>query len=178
MKQNEQVTESLVARCRKGDRIAFKHLYDQYSNAMFNICLRMMNNVHDAEDILQEAFFQVFKNLESFRGEATIGSWIRSIVVNKCLNELKKKKIRFTHTDDLEIETEEAVDEADFTYHVESVKQAIKTLPDGYRIVLNLYLFEDYSHRQIAEKLGISESTAKTQYMRAKQKVREAVRKN
>lgn len=114
MKQIEHATESLVKRCQNGDRAAFRLLYDQYSGAMYHICLRMMNNVHDAEDILQEAFFQVFKSLDTFRGEATIGSWIKSIVVNKCLNELKKKKIHFAPADQVEVKEEDPVDEYDF----------------------------------------------------------------
>lgn len=173
MENEALLPESLVVRYRNGDMLAAKQLYEQYSKAMYNICLRMMNNVQDAEDMLQEAFYMIFKNLESYRGESTIGAWIKSIVVHKCINQLKKKKPVWVEADNLELQEEEMVDEQAFKYTVENVKQAINHLPDGYRIVLNLYLFENYSHKEIAEKLGISESTAKTQYMRAKKKVRE-----
>lgn len=161
--------------CLRGDPVARRQLYERYSRGMYQICLRLMNNEHDAEDMLQDAFYQVFKSLDTYRGEATIGAWIKRIVVNKCLNQLKKKNQVFVHADDLECREEEAVDEERFTCTVDKVKKAINELPDGYRVVLSLYLFEDYSHRQIAEALGISESTAKTQYMRAKQRVRESV---
>lgn len=175
MEKEAFVTDHLVTRCQAGDRDAVRQLYEQYSQAMYQVCLRMMNNIHDAEDMLQESFYQVFKSIGSFRGEATIGSWIKTIVVNKCLNQLRRKSPRFVDADDLEFKEEEQVDETAFTYTVEHVKKAIGMLPDGYRVVLTLFLFEHYSHRQIAEKLGISESTAKTQYMRAKQRVREWV---
>lgn len=165
----------LVTDCLNGDPEARRQLYELYSRGMYQVCLRLMNNEHDAEDMLQDAFYQVFKSLDTYRGEAAIGAWIKRIVVNKCLNELKKKNRLFVRADDLECREEEGVDEERFTYTVDKVKKAINELADGYRIVLSLFLFEDYSHRQIAETLGISESTAKTQYMRAKQRVRESV---
>lgn len=177
MENEAFLTGSLVARCKKGDLNAARQLYEQYSKGMYHICLRLLNNVPDAEDMLQEAFYQVFKSIDSYRGEATIGSWIKSIVVNKCLNQLKKKKPVFVEADSHEFVEEEGVDEQQYAYTIENVKKAIGALPDGYRVVLSLYLFENYSHRQIAETLNISESTAKTQYMRAKQKVREWVQK-
>lgn len=176
MDQNISVTDSLVNRCQRGDRAAFKQLYNEYSQAMYNICLRMMNDVHDAEDMLQEAFILVFKNMHTYRGESTIGAWIKRIVINKCLNQLKKKRPHFIQVDDMELKNEEApVNEEEFVGNVNSIKKAIQQLPDGYRVVFSLYLFENYSHGEIAEKLGISQSTAKTQYMRAKQKIRELI---
>lgn len=180
MDQNVNAADSLVSRCQHGDREAFKQLYEQYAKAMYNICLRMMNNVHDAEDMLQEAFMQVFKSIDHFRGEATIGAWIKRIVINKCLNQLKKHMPNMIdEVDRLEYQAdEEPVNEAEFALNVKKVKKAIEKLPDGYRVILSLYLFENYSHGEIAEKLGISESTAKTQYMRAKQKIRSWVALN
>lgn len=179
MENEALLPDSLVTRCQKGDMPAAKQLYEQYAKAMYNICLRMMNNVEDAEDMLQEAFYQVFKNIGSYRGESAIGAWIKSIVVNKCLNQLKKRRLLLVTTDAAEYAVEEdKTDEQAYIYTVEYVKKAIQYLPDGYRVVLTLYLFENYSHKQIAERLGISESTAKTQYMRAKQKIREYFKEN
>lgn len=175
MERTSLVTDELVIRCQKGDREAVRKLYEKYAKGMYQVCLRMMNNVHDAEDILQESFFQVFKSIGSFRGESTVGAWIRRIVVNKCLNQLKKNTPVILWDEDREVAEEEPIDETAFSGTVQQVKDAIAKLPDGYRVILSLYLFEDYSHKQIAERLGISESTAKTQYMRAKQKVRQWV---
>ncbi|ASZ13966.1 RNA polymerase sigma factor [Chitinophaga pendula] len=169
-------TEHLVARCRKGDVRAFKELYNAYSAAMYNICLRMTGNVNDAEDTLQEAFIQVFKNIERLENAATVSAWIKRIVVNHCLNQLRKKKVYFEDVEEIEMPEDDKIDEHNYAFTVDTVKQAIQTLPDGYRTVLNLYLFEDYSHREIAGMLNISESTVKTQYMRAKEKVRQIVK--
>ena len=142
---------------------------------MYNICLRMMRSSADAEDMLQESFFQVFKSIAGFREESTIGAWIKRIVVNKCLNQLKKKKWQFADVEAVEAEEEAPVDEEKFAYTVERIQAAIGQLADGYRVVFTLYMFEGYSHKQIAEQLDLSVSTVKTQYMRAKQKIRALV---
>ncbi|MBV8252478.1 MAG: sigma-70 family RNA polymerase sigma factor [Chitinophaga sp.] len=169
------LAENVVDRCKKGDVRAFRELYDSYSAAMYNICLRMTNHVSDAEDILQEAFIQVYRSIGKLERGASLSAWIKRIVVNHCLNYLRKKKVYFEEVDDVEVSEDNGVDEAQFSYTVAAIKSAIHTLPTGYRTVLNLYLFENYSHKEIAEMLGISESTAKTQYMRAKEKVRQIV---
>ncbi|GAA4308746.1 sigma-70 family RNA polymerase sigma factor [Compostibacter hankyongensis] len=169
-------TRQLLERYRQGnDPLAARQLYEAYAGAMYNICLRMLNDVQLAEDTLQDAFYQVFKSLHTFRGESTLGAWIKSIVVNRCLNQLKKKKHFFMPVDEMELTEEEPVDEKAHAYTVARVQDAIRKLPDGYRVVLSLYLFEGYSHKAIAAELGISESTAKTQYLRAKAKVRQWV---
>lgn len=168
--------EILLEQCRKGDARACRQLYEQYSRAMFNICLRMLNDVRDAEDLLQEAFSQVFRSLGNYRGEATLGAWIKRIVVNKCLNHIKKRKMYFEDLGETEAVETEKRDEEAFELTVSRVQEAIRQLPDGYRVVLTMHLFEDYSHREIAESLGIAESTAKTQYMRAKEKIRQIVK--
>lgn len=167
-------TNVLVERCRNGDRQACRQLYEQYAKAMYNICLRMVNQAAEAEDVLQESFLQVFTHIGSFRGESSLGAWIKRIVINNCLNHLKKRKLRFVEIDeDMEKPVEDSPDEIQFSLTVERVREAIRQLPDGYRIVLNLYLMENHSHREIASMLGITESAAKTQYHRAKEKVRE-----
>lgn len=169
------LTDQLVARCKKGDVRAFKELYDAYSTAMYNICLRMTGNITDAEDILQEAFMQVFGNIGKLEQAGSITAWIKRIVVNHCLSHLRRKKVYFEEVDRVEVEEEPTIDEAGFTGTVNAVKEAIAALPVGYKTVLNLYLFEEYSHKEIAGMLDISESTVKTQYMRAKEKVRQMV---
>jgi RNA polymerase sigma factor (sigma-70 family) len=155
---------------------AFRELYDAYSKAMYNICLRMLGNAVDAEDTLQEAFVQVFKNIGKVEQEASLSGWIKRIVVNHCLTELRRKKVYFEEVEEEHVEEAPVVDEEAFAMSVTMVREAIGKLPEGYRTVLNLYLFDDYSHREIGELLGITESTAKTQYMRAKEKVRQLVK--
>lgn len=170
------LTDQLVARCKKGDVRAFRELYDAYSAAMYNICLRMTGNISDAEDTLQEAFIQVYGNISRLENAGSFTAWIKRIVVNQCLSHLRRKKVYFEEVEEVEMEEEQPLDEEGFTWTVSAVKEAIQALPAGYKTVLNLYLFEEYSHKEIASMLDISESTVKTQYMRAKEKVRQLVK--
>ena len=173
---NTAITDHLVSRCKKGDVHAFRELYNAYSAAMYNICLRMTGNPADAEDTLQEAFMQVFRNIERLENAGSVTAWIKRIVVNHCLSHLRKKKVYFEEVDNIDIEEETVVDEDNFAWTVAAIKEAIQVLPHGYRTVLNLYIFEEYSHKEIAAMLDISESTVKTQYMRAKDKVRQIIK--
>jgi RNA polymerase sigma factor (sigma-70 family) len=171
------ITDHLVNRCKEGDVHAFRELYNAYSAAMYNICLRMTGNSADAEDTLQEAFIQIFRNIERLESAGSVTAWIKRIVVNHCLSRLRKKKVYFEEVDNIDVEEEQgAVDEDSFAWTVAAIKDAIHILPQGYRTVLNLYIFEEYSHKEIAVMLDISESTVKTQYMRAKDKVRQIVK--
>lgn len=150
-----------------------KALYQKYAPAMYNLCLRMLQHPQEAEDLLQESFLQVFAHLDSFRGEATMGAWIKRIVVNTCLNHLKKRRIPLVYEEPGDVAEEPpSWNEEEFCGTVELVRKAISRLPEGYRVVLTLHVFEGYTHREIADQLDIAESTAKTQYMRARQKVR------
>jgi RNA polymerase sigma factor (sigma-70 family) len=166
----------LAQRCLRGERQAQQELYRLYSRAMYNICLRMLRTEADAEDVLQHSFVDVFTKLHTFRSQSTIGSWIKRIVVNNCINHLKKQRVRFDELDErmaghLEDEVYEPPDEQQ-QFQVQRIKQAMHQLPDGYRAVFSLYLLEGYDHQEIAEILGISEATSKSQFSRARQKIR------
>ena len=140
---------------------------------MYNIGYRIVNNEAEAEDVLQEAFISAFRSLEHYRGDATFGSWLKRIVVNKAINVLKTRKMeQLPEGDDFDV-PEETWNEEEFPFSVDQVKQAIEHLPDGYRSVLSLYLLEGYDHSEIAEILGISESTSKSQFNRSKKKLRD-----
>ena len=141
------------------------------------ICLKMMNDPYEAEDILQISFVDVFTKLHTFKGKSTIGAWIKRIVVNNCINQLRKRKIHFTELDGElgNIPDTEPVQE-ELAYTVEGVKKCIAQLPDGFRTVLSLYLLEGYDHKEIAEILSISESTSKSQFHRAKIKLKELLK--
>jgi RNA polymerase sigma-70 factor (ECF subfamily) len=160
----------LIEECRKGSSRAQFMLYKQYSKAMFNLAYRMMNNREDAEDILQETFLECFRNLSSFRFESTFGAWLKSILINRCINQLRRKKIDLVLCESLPLV--ETSDEPEPEYDTTRVFRGIEQLPDGYRITLTLYLLEGYDHTEIAQILGISESTSKSQYSRAKEKLR------
>jgi RNA polymerase sigma-70 factor (ECF subfamily) len=133
----------------------------------------MMNNQPESEDILQEAFTEAFINLDTFRYESSFGAWLKRIVVNRCINHMKKRKVDLYLTDNLKGNDyyEEEESERDYKLEVTRVQKAVELLPDGYRVILTLYLFEGYDHLEIAQILNISESTSKSQYLRAKKKV-------
>jgi RNA polymerase sigma factor (sigma-70 family) len=178
---NEQVLnihEELISRCRMGDQGAHFRLYKLYSKAMYNIGYRITGNEEDAEDVLQEAFVNAFKNLESYRGDATFGSWLKRIVVNKAINLIKKRKENIiAQEDEFDIPAEEAETDYMPELSVESVKRCIEILPTGYRSVLSLYLLEGYDHEEIAGIMGITQSTSKSQLNRAKSKLKELLTK-
>lgn len=149
-------------------------LYKLYSKAMFNVCLRIVNNDGDAEDVLQESFVSAFKNLKSFKGDSAFGAWLKRIVINKSLNFLKRRTIEATSMDELpDVADDDYVDFNENSLTVDRIKTAMGKLPEGYRMVFSLYLFEGYDHGEIGEILGISESTSKSQFNRSKKKLKE-----
>jgi RNA polymerase sigma factor (sigma-70 family) len=173
---NVYIHAPLIEDCRKGNRKAQFRLYNQYSKAMYNLAYRILNNREDAEDILQETFVDCFRNLDSFRFESTFGAWLKKILVNKCLNLLKKKKIDLIFCDTLPAAVFEEDEEV--TFDTGKIFKGIEMLPNGYRIILTLYLIEGYDHSEISQILGISESTSKSQYLRSKEKLRNILSTN
>ncbi len=167
----------LVARCLLGDRRAQYDLYKRYAKAMYNVCKRIVGHDAEAEDVLQDAFIDAFGNLHRFRGDSTFGAWLKQIVVNRAVGCLRARRLPLVSTDTLDNEILDraddvsTIDEAQLQYDVERVRQAVARLPDGYRVVLTLYLFEGYDHDEIGQILSISESTSRSQYLRAKRKL-------
>jgi RNA polymerase sigma-70 factor (ECF subfamily) len=172
---NVYIHASIIDECRKGSTSAQFILYNQYSKAMYNLAYRILNNREDTEDMLQEVFVDCFRNIDSFRFESTFGAWLKKITVNKCINQIKKKKIDFILCETLPSVIYEEDEEV--LYDTEKIFKGIETLPDGYRIILTLYLLEGYDHSEISQILGISESTSKSQYSRAKEKLRNLLSK-
>lgn len=163
----------LVQQCLNGEASAYRALYDRYSKAMFNTALRILNRSDDAEDILQEAFTDAFQQLSSFEGRSTFGAWLRQIVVYKSLAHLKKQKLHLNglEEDAENIADEPALEEDEVWYTADSIVQAMKKLPDGYRTVLTLHLIEGFEQEEVAAMMKVAHSTVRTQYMRAKQKL-------
>lgn len=136
----------------------------------------MLQNTDEAEDVLQISFVDVFKNLGSYRYEASLGSWIKRIVINNCLTAIKKRKLSFESLDEGHVQIADEEESVELSYRdlsVDLVKQAMAQLPDGYRTVFSLYLFEGYDHQEIGQILSISEATSKSQFSRAKKKMRQ-----
>lgn len=167
--------KKLVKACQRGKREAQFELYSLYETAMYNLCFRMLGSRSDAEDTLQEAFIDVFTKLHSFRFESSIGAWIKRIVINRCLNALKRRKVQWVELEEWSVGASEEVhvSEKDTEVAVQKIQAAITRLSDGYRVVFTLYCMEGYSHKEIASILDISESTSKSQLNRAKRQLRE-----
>lgn len=142
---------------------------------MYNICFRIVNDEMEAEDVMQEAFLSAFKKMGTYKGEVSFGAWLKKIVVNRSLDSLKKRKVRFEEI------TEKTAQISDYQMGTKEVdgkiiKKAIQDLPDGYRVVISLYLIEGYDHEEISQILGISNSSSRTQFLRAKNKLRELIK--
>lgn len=166
----------IIEACKRGDRKAQFELYKLYSKAMYNICLRMLGSVENAEDALQNSFVDVFTKLDSFRFELSIGAWIKRIVINNCINHIKKRKLDFLELNDTWHHLpQEDTPVSDDVLKVDIIQKAIMQLPEGYRVVFTLYAMEGYDHEEIGEILGVTEATSKSQYSRAKAKLRDTL---
>jgi RNA polymerase sigma factor (sigma-70 family) len=169
----------LVVECKQGSKKACYELYRLYSKAMLNVAFRILNNMDEAEDVLQESFLDAFNKVKDFRQETTFGLWLKQIVVNRSINLLRKRKLDWVQMESEQLENiadEEPADEEDMQYKVAQVKQAMQLLPEGYRVVLSLYLLEGYDHDEIGQILNITENTSRTQFLRAKRKLSEVLR--
>lgn len=158
----------LIDGCRRQDRQAQKRLYEMYSSKMYALCCRYIREKMEAEDVLITAFTKIFDRIDQFKGDGSFEGWIRRVVVNESLSYLRKNKNMY-----VEVEMEAADREPDFDQleshlQAEDLMKMIEALPSGYRIVFNLYAIDGYSHKEIADQLGISENTSKSQLSRAR----------
>jgi RNA polymerase sigma-70 factor (ECF subfamily) len=172
------IHRDIIEKSKRGNSRAQYELYSLYSRAMFNICLRMMNSREEAEDLLQEAFSEAFYKLASFRYDSTFGAWLKRIVVNKCINELKRRKADLQFFEDMTPFNDHDDDHDDYApgLSVEKIRAAMVHLPKGSKVIFSLYLLEGYDHKEISTILNISESNSKSQYMRAKRKIKEILK--
>ena len=157
----------LITGCLLHDRIAQRLLYDRYKKAMYTLAYRITGDFDDANDVLQDAFLEVFRHLDQFRGEATLGAWIKQIVVRK-----STKKKRIVVWQNVEEDMAESINWGENNINVAHLETAIFALPDGFRTIFVLAEIEGYTHREIAVILSISEGTSKSQLFHAKRKIR------
>ena len=165
----------LVDGCRKGNRKMQHELYQRFADRMFAICLRYAKGQQEAEDILQEAFIKVFDKIGTFRGEASLASWIKRIVINTALNSHRSKLYMYPMVD---VESMHNMADQEFTlsgYHFQDLIKLVQELPSGCRVIFNLFAVEGYSHKEIAGLLEISEGTSKSQFARARQLLQERI---
>lgn len=164
----------IIEQSCKGSLRAQYSLYNQYAKAMLNVSYRIMGTIEEAEDMLQESFSEAFIKLKTYRYDSAFGAWLKRIVVNKCINEIKRKKADLNYFDDMTLFNQHNEEEEELPkLNISSIKKAMKQLPQGNRIIFSLYLLEGYDHREIAQILNTSESNSKSQYMRAKRKIKE-----
>lgn len=162
----------IIDACLANNRLAQKQLYDRYKKAMYTVAYRITSDFELANDVLQEAFVKIFRNLHKFRRESTLGAWIKTIVVRTALSRIKREK----PTEELTAQhTEGMIDWGDFM-QAEYLEKAIQSLPDGYRAVFVMIEVEGYAHKEVAEMLGISVGTSKSQLFYAKKKLREMLK--
>jgi RNA polymerase sigma-70 factor (ECF subfamily) len=158
-----------ISACLRGDRLAQKQFFERFKGKMFALCLRYANNRTDAEDILQEGFVRAFRDLHQYTGEGNLEGWVRKVFVNTALQYIAKQK---KTPPVIELEGREFADESDFFAEDElparDMIRLLHQLPPGFRSVFNLYILEGYTHSEIAEILGISVGTSKSQLMRAR----------
>ena len=169
------IHQDLIDGCKNGDQKAQFQLYKLYYKAMFNTSLRIVCDTMEAEDIMQEAFLSAFEKINTYSGKVSFGSWLKKIVINRSLDSVSRNKAIFedidTHYELQEKADESALNDPDREEKMEEIMKAISNLPDGYRIILSLYLLEGYDHDEIGEILDISSSTSGSQLSRAKQKL-------
>ncbi len=165
--------EKLIADCLSGKRKAQSELYNRYAPVLYGICLRYASSHFEAQEMLQEGFIKVFSSLSSFSSKGSFEGWVKRIVVNNALNYIRSNSSQKLFADfkdaeemaDIVTETDESSPPPD----TETMLRLIQQLPEGYRMIFNLYVFENFTHKEIAETTGISENTSKTQLMRARQ---------
>lgn len=173
MSTTHTIHKHLIVQSQQGDQAAMSSLYGLYAKAMYNICRRMMGDEEEAKDLLQESFIDAFQKLPTLREVNTFSSWIKRIVVNNCINAIRKKKLDTAQLEDGADFIEEEDDDFEYTkFQASQIMQAIDLLPEGCKAVLNLYLFEGYDHKEIGEIMGVTESASKAQYCKAKARIR------
>lgn len=167
--------QDLLDGCKEGDQKAQFQIYKLYYKAMYNTSLRIVNDRMEAEDIMQESFLSAFEKIETYSGTVSFGAWLKKIVINRSLDALGKRKAVFedidSHVGIRDDGPDDLLRSEEIDVRIGEVKEAIEQLPDGYRVILSLYLLEGYDHDEIAEILKISSSTSRSQLSRAKQKL-------
>jgi len=178
LKKELQDTEAeLIRRCQQNDRQAQSKLYHRYSRGMLNVAYRILKHKEDAQDVLQESFLKAFRELDKLQNINGFGGWLKRIVVNTAINQLKKKGLDLVdmshavenHAADI------ATNQLPYEWDLQQARKALMQLPDGYRTVLTLYLIEGYDHEEISQILGISKNTSLTQFSRGKKRLQQLV---
>jgi RNA polymerase sigma factor (sigma-70 family) len=178
MNQTKDLHNQLVEACKENDARAQMQLYDLYCKAMCTIALRYVKDSFVAEDIMQDSFIKAFQNMHSFKGEVSFGAWIKKIVINNSLDWLKKQKLELVSLNEEVHEREEETEGWSIAHSLQAdfIANAIQSLKEKYSVVLSLYLLEGYDHQEIAQVLGITEVTSRTNLMRGKRQLQKLLK--
>ncbi|MDW3210053.1 MAG: RNA polymerase sigma factor [Reichenbachiella sp.] len=174
----ERDEKKLIKDCVRGKRQAQEQLYQLYSSRMFAICLRYTKAQQEAEDVLQDSFIKVFKQIKNYKGDAPLVFWIKRIVINTALNSQRSKLYLYPMVDVDDLRESPGAQQDVSDYSMEELLTMVKSLPGSSQIIFNLYAIEGYKHHEIAEMLEISVGTSKSQYSRAKYLLREKMKEN
>jgi len=170
--------EDLIRACKSQDRDAQKILYNRYAGTLLGICRRYVRQIEDAEDVLLESFYKIFSNIHQYEGKGSFEGWMKRISVNESLMFLRRRHNFNISLDSSHYEISEEDYSIEERLFEEDILSLLDLLPTGYRTVFNLYVLEGLKHREIAEKLGISINTSKSQLIQAKRKLKELLKKN
>lgn len=168
--------KQLIKRAIKGNRDAQRKLYDQHSSKMLSVCRYYVKDVHQAEEAMCNGFLKVFTKLDTYNNKGSFEGWIRKIMVRESISYLRTRKDLYFSEDGI-IEHNESINNIQTNLEVEHIQQLIDELPEGYRVVFVMYAIEGYKHKEIAETLGISESTSKSQLFKARKQLQAQLKK-
>lgn len=167
----------ILQRCREDDRLAQQSLYNQYAPILLGICRRYIEQTEDAEDVMIEGFYKIFSNIQQFDSRGSFEGWMKRIIINESLMWLRKKKLKLLELNEKTTFVQEGDDIHVLEINSSEIIPLLDLLPAGYRTVFNLYVIEEYKHREIADLLGISINTSKSQLILAKKKLKEIIDK-
>ena len=169
----------LIQSCIRQESKAQKMLYDRYAPKMMGVCRRYLNNREDAEDVLVEGMFRVFDNIHTYQFAGSFEGWIRRIIVNEALMFLRKRRLLLIDIDASELNSVAFSHPLSIEHDLmaQDILKLLEKLPTGYRTIFNLYVIEGYKHIEIAELLGISINTSKSQLILAKDRMRKELEK-
>lgn len=163
--------KALILRCQDNDRSAQKMLFEKYANKMMATCMRYCDNQEDARDLLQDGFYKIFLNIQSFKGDSRIDTWMTRVIINLALNKKRLGRNKYDHYEfdsNYELPQEEVDESALENIEPETVLEALNRLPEIYKIVLNMYAIDNLSHQEIAKQLGISVGSSKSRLSRGR----------
>mgnify|MGYP003634785797 FL=1 len=177
MQPTKQLHQTIIDQCKNNDAKAQMHLYNLYCNAMINVAFRYVKDRFKAEDVMQDAFIKAFKNIKNYKNEVAFGAWLKRIVINQSIDELKKKKLALVTINEEVYKVENDEDwNLDDTISVDKIVLVINNLKEKYRLVLSSYLLEGYDHQEIAQVLNITENTSRTHLLRGKKLLKEQLK--